>query len=83
MNRVETLALCPFCGANEVSQDAWSVKCLECGAEMPGDVDRARTSWNRRAALSAAGAAEPTHRHLKKAFIGGRRRRQKQSASPR
>lgn len=42
------LKICPFCGSSDRTQDAWSVKCIDCGAEMPGDVDRARNAWNRR-----------------------------------
>lgn len=56
-NPADALKPCPFCGASDVSQDAWSVKCLDCGSEMPGDPSRAREAWNRRA-LTASPAQD-------------------------
>lgn len=40
---------CPFCGGSDVSPSSFDVKCMECGAEMPGGTERAIAAWNRRA----------------------------------
>lgn len=55
---VEALRPCPFCNSSDANQDAWSVKCEDCGAEMPGNVERARQAWNRRAPVAGSPATD-------------------------